>query len=196
MELSIINKRLAMDSRDIAKQMHKHHKHVIRDIENMLQKTGPDLGTSFKSSYKDKYGRSQPCYKLPYRELLILLTGYSVELRTAVIDRWAFLERNYRAERQKSVEVRNTFTDELKDRGYSKQYEYIQTTTQMKKPLGITHKKNEMTEKELKAVRASEALSSLLLDDEYGYYEVNPVCVKASEKVAEAVAEKKVMLVA
>lgn len=190
MELSIINKRLAMDSRDIAKQMHKQHRHVIRDIENMLQKISPDLDTSFKSSYKDRYGRAQPCYKLPYRELLILLTGYSVELRTSVIDRWAFLERNYRAERQKSIEVRNTFADELNSRGYSKNYEYIQTTTQMKKPLGITHKKDEMTEKELKAIRASEALSSLLLDDEYGYHEVNPVCVDASRAVAGYVENK------
>lgn len=194
MELSIINKRLAMDSRDIARLTGKRHKSVLRDIDKMLPKV---TGTKVcRLMYRDKKGEMRPYYCLPYRELLILLTGYSVELRTAVIDRWAFLERNYRTERQKSVEIRNTFTDELKDRGYSKQYEYIQTTNQMKKPLGINHKKDEMTEKELKAIRASEALSSLLLDDEYGYHEVNPVCVKASEKAAEAVAEKKVMLIA
>lgn len=189
-ELSIINKKLAMDSRDIAKEMHKRHKHVIRDIENILQKMGPNLGSSFKSSYKDKYGRLQPCYKLPYRELLILLTGYSVELRTAVIDRWAYLERNYRSERKKSIEVRKTFTDELKERGYKNKYEYIQTTQQMKKSLAITHKKDEMTEKELKAINASEAMASLLLDDEYGYKEVNPVCVEASDIVNNVIRKK------
>lgn len=46
-ELSIINKKLAIDSRDIAKEMHKRHDYVIRDIENILQKMRPDLGTSF-----------------------------------------------------------------------------------------------------------------------------------------------------
>ena len=189
-ELSIINKKLAMDSRDIAKEMHKRHDHVIRDIENMLKKINPDLGASFKSTYKDNYGRIKKCYKLPYRELLILLTGYSVELRTAVIDRWAYLERNYRSERKKSIEVRNTFTDKLKERGYKNKYEYIQTTQQMKKSLAITHKKGEMTEKELKAINASEAMANLLLDDEYGYKEVNPVCVEASNIVNNVIRKK------
>ena len=46
-ELSIINKKLAIDSRDIAKEMHKRHDYVIRDIENILQKMSPDLVTSF-----------------------------------------------------------------------------------------------------------------------------------------------------
>lgn len=194
MELSIINKKLVMDSRDIAKQMNKRHDHVLRDIKDMFEKMDPNLGASFKSSYLDKYGREKPCYKLPYRELLILLTGYSVELRAAVIDRWAYLEKHYQTERKKSIEVRNTFTDELKDRGYTQQHEFIQTTLQMKKPLGITHKKNEMTAKELKAIRASEAMSSLLLDDEYGYRQVNPVCVRASEIVNNAIQDKKYSL--
>ena len=183
MELSVIDKKLSMDSRDIAKLTKKQHKSVLRDIEKMLPKI---TGTKVcRLMYKDRKGELRPHYCLPHRELLILLTGYSVELRTAVIDRWAYLERNYRAERKKSIEVRNTFTDELKDRGYEHQHEYIQTTMQMKKALEITHKKDDMTAKELKAVRASEAMASLLLDDEYGYREVNPVCVKASREVAD-----------
>lgn len=96
----------------------------------------------------------------------------------------------YKEARQKSIEVRNTFTDELKNRGYSKRYEYINTTKAMKKPLGIAHKKDDMSVKELKAVRASEAMASLLLDDEYGYQEVNPVCVEASETVQKALERK------
>lgn len=177
-----------MDSRDIAKLTHKRHSDVIRDIEKMLPKvTNANIR---RLNYKDKKGEMRPYYCLPHRELLILLTGYSVELRTAVIDRWAYLERNYKDERKKSIEVRNTFTDELKDRGYQNQHEYIQTTMQMKKPLGITHKKSEMTEKELKAIRASEAMASLLLEDEYGYKEVNPVCVEASNIVNNAVRKR------
>ena len=97
---------------------------------------------------------------------------------------------------KKSIEVRNNFTDELKERGYEKPYEYINTTQQMKETLGIEHKKSEMSVKELKAVRAAEAMSSLLLDDEYGYNEVNPVCVSASETVNNALVEKKTKLLA
>ena len=62
---------------------------------------------------------------------------------------------------------------------------------QMKKSLGITHKKDEMSAKELKAIRASEAMASLLLDDEYGNREVNPVCVDASNIVHNAKRQKK-----
>ena len=186
MELSIIDKRLAMDSRDIAKLTKKRHKNVLRDIQDMLEKMGSNLGSSFKSTYLDKYGREKPCYKLPYRELLILLTGYSVELRASVIDRWACLERYYKTERKKSIEIRNTFTDILKEHGYTQQHEYIQTTSQMKKRLEISHKKNEMTAEELKAIYASEALSSYLLTDEYGYHSVNPTCLEACSVVINA----------
>lgn len=172
-----------MDSRDIAKLTHKHHAHVLRDIREMYNEIGKSKNGF---TYLDKQGKERPYYLLNYEDTIILLTGYSVELRSAVVKRWLYLEKHYQSERKKSIEVRNTFTGELKDRGYQNQHEYIQTTMQMKKPLGITHKKNEMTAKELKAIRASEAMASLLLDDEYGYHEVNPVCVEASNIVKNA----------
>ena len=50
--------------------------------------------------------------------------------------------------------------------------------------------KNEMAAKELKAIRASEAMASLLLDDEYGYSEVNPVCVEACNVVKNALQKR------
>ena len=187
MELAIIENKLAMDSRDIAKQTGKQHKIVMRDIRDMLEKMGTKMNSSFESTYLDAYGREKPCYKLPHRELLILLTGYSVELRTAVIDRWAYLERHYKNERKKSIEARNTFTDTLSEHGYSKPHEYIQTTQQMKKSFGITHKKSEMTARELDIISASESLAKVLINDEYGFDEVNPVCVDASKMVKDTI---------
>lgn len=92
----------------------------------------------------------------------------------------------YKTERKKSIEVRKTFTDELKERDYTKPYEFIQTTSQMKRALGICHKKAEMTAEELKAVYASEALSSYLLTDEKGFREVNLVCVEACDIMISA----------
>ena len=189
MELSIIDKELAMDSRDIAKLTRKRHSDVLYDIRNMYEKLGERKSPL---AYLDKQGKERPYYLLNYEDTITLLTGYSVELRSAVVKRWLYLEKHYQSERKRSIEVRHNFTDELKERGYSKPNEYIQTTIQMKKPLEITHKKKEMTAKELKAVYASEAMASLLLDDEYGYGEVNPVCVEASQIVSKAMKKKQI----
>lgn len=187
-DLQVLNKKLVMDSREIAELTHKQHKNVLADIRKMFEVTGSKVSPLH---YKDKKGEMRPYYLLTYEDTILILTGYSVVLRQAVIKRWLYLENAYRKERQKSIEIRNNFTDELKDRGYSKQYEYIQTTNQMKKELSIEHKKESMTEKELKAVRTAEALASLMFDDEYGYSEVNPVCVEASSVIANAISNKK-----
>ena len=93
--------------------------------------------------------------------------------------------------RNKSKQVRNNFTDTLKEHGYTKAHEYIQTTKQMKDTLGITAKKSEMNDKELSLITASELLAKGSITDEYGYHEVNPVCIDASEAVANFLAERK-----
>ena len=93
--------------------------------------------------------------------------------------------------RNKSKVVRNNFTNTLKAHGYRNPYEYIQTTKQMKDALGITAKKSDMTDRELSLVTASEYLADCAIDDEYGYHEVDPVCVDASFYIANYIAEKK-----
>lgn len=93
--------------------------------------------------------------------------------------------------RNKSKIVRNDFTDTLKEHGYTKAHEYIQTTKQMKDTLGITVKKSEMNDRELSLITASELLAKGSITDEYGYHEVNPVCLDASEAVANFIAERK-----
>ena len=93
--------------------------------------------------------------------------------------------------RNKSKQVRNNFTNTLKEHGYTKAHEYIQTTKQMKNVLGITAKKAEMTNRELNLVLASENVATCVITDEQGYNEVNPVCIDASEAVANFLAERK-----
>ncbi|OPB31406.1 phage regulatory protein/antirepressor Ant [Bartonella sp. AR 15-3] len=88
-----------MSSREIADLCKKQHTHIMRDIRKMLgelysESTESKFGLSeFTGLYKDSTGRSLPCYNLPKRECLILVSGYSTALRAKIIDRWQELEK-------------------------------------------------------------------------------------------------------
>lgn len=192
--LFLVNKELCMDSRDIALFFRKRHDHVIRDIRNMLsQMTEPTFGVSknYERYYKDASGKRNLYYLLPEVECLVLASGYSVKMRERIVREWLLLKKEYQKARVKSKELRNDFTDTLRMHGYKKQYEYIQTTKQMKKPFGIENKKDEMTKEELTKICISEWMASLLLDNEYGYSEVNPICIGASNTIKSAIENRK-----
>ncbi|OPB29625.1 phage regulatory protein, rha family [Bartonella sp. WD12.1] len=89
---------LTMSSREIAKLCGKRHDHVMRDIKKMLEElNAPKFGVvNFVGNYFDKKGESRPCYNLPKRECLILISGYSTVLRAKIIDRWMELESQLR----------------------------------------------------------------------------------------------------
>ena len=82
---------LTMSSREIAELTGKQHKHVLTDIRNMLSSLNIESAV-FTADYKDSKGRMYPCYNLPKRETLILVSGYSVAMRARIIDRWQELE--------------------------------------------------------------------------------------------------------
>ncbi|WP_345845746.1 Rha family transcriptional regulator [Shewanella algae] len=87
-----------MSSREIAELTGKQHKDVMRDIRVMLDQLnmGANLRPSMEGTYLDAYGREKPCYNLPRRECEILVCGYDVVRRAAVIDRWLELETKQR----------------------------------------------------------------------------------------------------
>ncbi|WP_375686492.1 Rha family transcriptional regulator [Bartonella sp. AC331YNZD] len=81
-----------MSSREIAELCGKEHRNVMRDIRQILTELKIEL-SDFSGLYKDSTGRTLPCYNLPKRECLILVSGYSTALRAKIIDRWQELER-------------------------------------------------------------------------------------------------------
>ncbi|MBE3119265.1 MAG: phage regulatory protein/antirepressor Ant [Candidatus Atribacteria bacterium] len=81
-----------MDSREIAELARKQHAHVCRDIQEMLGRLKGFNQSSFGSVYTAGNGEQRRCYKLPFRETMILVSGYSVELRSRIVDRWIELE--------------------------------------------------------------------------------------------------------
>ena len=81
-----------MSSREISKLTNKRHDNVMSDIRIMLESLeiqSPD----FLGDYKDSKGRTYQCFNLPKRETLILVSGYNIQLRAKIIDRWEELER-------------------------------------------------------------------------------------------------------
>lgn len=82
---------ITMSSMEIAERTGKKHAHVMRDIREMLEGLG-EAPSKFGSSYLAGNGKMEPCFNLPKRECLILTSGYNVELRAAIIDRWQELE--------------------------------------------------------------------------------------------------------
>lgn len=82
-----------MSSREIAKLTGKVHRNVVRDATNMLVELY-DVRDAlrFEDIYLDSMNRKKTQLLLPKRETLILVSGYSVELRARIIDRWMELE--------------------------------------------------------------------------------------------------------
>ena len=86
---------VSMSSREIAELTGKRHDNVVADIRAMLESLNIH-SAEFSAQYKDSTGRSLLCFNLPKRETLILVSGYSVEMRAKIIDRWQELENQVR----------------------------------------------------------------------------------------------------
>lgn len=94
MELMKTGAAMVMSSREIAELTGKRHDHVVVDISKMLFELYGDEGVPrFLDTYTHpQNGQSCPEFLLPKRETLTLVSGYSITLRTRIIDRWKELE--------------------------------------------------------------------------------------------------------
>lgn len=105
-----------MSSREIAELTGKEHKHVMRDIRVMLAEIYPEGGMpSFEHTHTDpQNGQSYPIFNLPKRETLILVSGYSVEMRARIIDRWQELESQVAQPQPKQFQIPQTLAEALR----------------------------------------------------------------------------------
>lgn len=80
---------MRMTSKEVAELTGKEHDNVRRDIINMIEKLSLKIEEKAEAS---KGGRPSKVYLLEKRESLILVSGYSIEMRAKIIDRWQELE--------------------------------------------------------------------------------------------------------
>jgi phage regulator Rha-like protein len=76
-----------MDSREIAEITGKLHKHVLKDIDAMLERL--ELHSAgFSAQYKDSTGRNLRCYNLPFGLTMLLVGGYSEKFRIQAFEEY------------------------------------------------------------------------------------------------------------
>lgn len=110
-----------MSSREIAELTGKRHDNVLADIDNIAQQCENSkvrfqvISDTYTTSGQS---RSYKQYLLPRRECEILITGYDVIRRAAVIDRWFELETKQQLQYQKDdIDILLPCFDYLIDRG-------------------------------------------------------------------------------
>jgi anti-repressor protein len=91
-EISVFEKQQTMSSLEIAKLTGKEHAKVTADIKRILDEAGIDA-SGFTLTQKYGNNNERVVFNLPYRETQLVISGYSVPHRLAIIDRWQELEK-------------------------------------------------------------------------------------------------------
>jgi anti-repressor protein len=87
------NSQIQMTTVEIAELTGKRHDHVMRDTKAMLSELYEEQDLpKFGGIYRDAYNREKPCFRLPKKDVLCLVAGYSVKLRMKIINRLEELE--------------------------------------------------------------------------------------------------------
>lgn len=85
-----------MTSREIAELIDKQHKHVLRDIDNLLISLGPDLGRGISEAYEGDSSNGYRYFVLDRDSTYCLIAGYDATARMKIIKRWQTLEEQAR----------------------------------------------------------------------------------------------------
>lgn len=95
---TVTNSNLAMTSREIAEMAGKQHKHVLRDIDNLLKSLSPELGAGFSMTYEGDPANGYRYYVMDRDSTYCLVAGYDANTRMKIIKRWQELEVKQPAE--------------------------------------------------------------------------------------------------
>ena len=130
-----------MSSQDIADLAGKRHDNVMRDIRAVLVELHGEGGIlRFEDTLTHPQNKqSYPIFRLPKRETLILVAGYSVPLRAKIIDRWDELEAAQReADKPTAIDPMKALSDPSILRallyGYSEKVLALESTVQAQAP--------------------------------------------------------------
>ncbi|ENY5622704.1 Rha family transcriptional regulator, partial [Campylobacter coli] len=108
------NKEISLTSLEIAELTGKEHRNVTRDIETYLEKVVEGGVFKFEHTYQNPQNKQfYKCYRLPKREVLILVSGYSVELRAKIIDRLEYLENELKKQSYKPLSLKESLQMQL-----------------------------------------------------------------------------------
>ena len=118
---------LTMSTVDIAQLCGKRHDNVMTDAKKMLNElnlNAPD----FLGTYKTSQGNEYQCFYLSKREVMILVSGYRIDLRAKIIDRLEELENQ-----QKTAALLPDFTNPAESaRAWAEQFEKRELAEQQK----------------------------------------------------------------
>ncbi|WGS85032.1 Rha family transcriptional regulator [Methylomonas sp. UP202] len=82
---------MRISSLEIAELTGKEHKNVLADIRKILDEAGISTA-EFSAVRKNSQNKDMPCFNPSRRECDLVVSGYSVKYRLAIIDRWHDLE--------------------------------------------------------------------------------------------------------
>lgn len=134
------NKEISLTSLEIAELTGKEHFNVIRDIETYLEKVVEGGVFKFEDTYQNTQNKqSYKYYRLPKREVLILVSGYSVELRAKIIDRLEYLENELKKQSYKPLSLKESLQMQLE---LLEKNEKLQVENQSYNPYGNEVKNN------------------------------------------------------
>lgn len=101
-----------VDSRWVAEKLGKQHRHVLRDINNLLDNGGFSVEFTESnfglSSYKDSTGRKLPCYAMTLKGFMALMSRYNSKESDAITE-------TYLTKFADMEEYRKTFIHARKD---------------------------------------------------------------------------------
>jgi anti-repressor protein len=148
----VLIKEERMTSLQIAEEIGKEHKNVLRDIRNMEASWVKVNGRRFELvDYIDAKGEKRPCYSLTKIECLYIATKYNDEARAKLVLRWEMLEKAHQAQIQKAL-----------PKSFSEALRMLADETEKNERLALENKEKQkvITEQQPKVLFADSILAS------------------------------------